>query len=161
MVVNFLFQIQRPDSDNDIHVQIHIANVSRNASAKWRYSAQALVDRMLQGVRIGQDLPFTITVGSSVVTPSYAEQEDIEVEESSEGLPTAAVAGVSIATFIVGVVVGGFVTLLIHLLFNHCRKKSSINLTSTTTTTTTTTRPEVAKYERHVDEEIPDVASDK
>ena len=113
------------------------------AVTKWDYSANDIVNRMVRDVKDGEQLPFSIRIGDSTVTPYYRSEES-EEEEESEGLSNAAVAGISIGTFVFGMIVGAITVVLVHLFCSMCfkKKKGSVNFQSS----------KHEKYERQIDD---------
>ena len=106
---------------------------------------------MLKNVKNGERLPFSIRFGDSNITPYYYSSEEDEEEEESEGVSNAVVAGISIGTFVIGVLVGIVAIVLVQVLwFLVCsRKKGGVNVSGSV-------QQDSAKYERQFD----DITSD-
>ena len=149
-------------------VHLHIANISRNATTQWQYSAQDLFDRMTNGLKDGDQLPFAISISDMTVYPLYAPNNNtvqveptssssiqVEPTSSSSGLSAGATAGISIATFIIGIIIGTVLGLLLCLCCQTFNKTGSFSVSSQ--------KPETAIYKRQVDvieTDLPNISSD-
>ena len=150
----------RTSESNDITVHLHIANISRNATTQWKYSAQDLLDRMTNGLKDGDQLPFTISILNTTVYPLYVPNNNttvlIESTSSSSGLSAGATAGISIATFVIGIIIGTVLGLILCLCCQKFNKTGSYGVSSH--------KPETGIYERQVDDvietDLPNVSSD-
>ena len=144
-------------------VHLHIANISRNATTQWQYSAQDLFDRMTNGLKDGDQLPFAISISNTTVYPLYAPNNNtvtnvsiqVEPTSSSSGLSAGATAGISIATFIIGIIIGTVLGLLLCLCCQTFNKTGSFSVSSQ--------KPETGIYKRQVDvieTDLPNISSD-
>ncbi len=135
-------------------VHAHIANVSGNATVKWAYTANALVNKILQGLDEGDALPFTIRIGDSDITPSYYPEGEIESESSD--LADSSIALISIAMFVVGVLVGVVAMVLTYVIITRCcKRKSSVEFGGGAGSSQSES---AAKYERQIDDVVADDA---
>ena len=145
----------RTSESNDITVHLHIANISRNATTQWKYSAQDLLDRMTNGLKDGDHLPFTISISNTIVYPLYVPNSNTTTSSSS-GLSAGATAGISIATFVIGIIIGTILGLILCLCCQKFNKTGSFGVSSY--------KPETGIYKRQVDDvietDLPNVSSD-
>ena len=137
-------------------VHAHISNVSSNATVKWAYTANALVNTMLQGVDDGDELPFTISIGDSVITPSYYPEEEAE----SSALADSSIALISIAMLVVGVLIGVVAMVLTYVIITCCCKRKSSFVEFGAGGGGSSQSESAAKYERQIDDVVADDAAD-
>ena len=133
----------------EIIVSVHINNINGN-------SADSIVDQLTDGLDMGDKLPFVIDFNNSNVTPILVQ---VSVSDTSESLcpvcsscfPAGGIAGISIATFVLGIVSGLVVSMIVCM---HSRKGTSVNLSNLGAQNNDTVR-----YERQVDDDQEDTPS--